>query len=99
MIPDYIKANLFEILGADVNIIKIFKINKKNNYFASDYTLYRLDRNVNNSAKKVGGGIIIGIKTSLISEQLLKSNVELLCIRITLDNADNFSLFIYSTRK
>lgn len=44
------------------------------------------DNVINNSFKKQGGGIMIGIKKTIISEQLSNNNVdiELLCIHVLL---------------
>jgi hypothetical protein len=57
------------------------------------YVVYRNDRNVNNSGKSIGGGVLIAVKKFLTSKRLNDSNSSLEDVWISLQCCDNPFVF------
>jgi hypothetical protein len=57
------------------------------------YVVYRNDRNVNNSGKSIGGGVLIAVKKFLTSNRLSDSNSSLEDVWISLQCCDNSFVF------
>lgn len=72
------------------NIFAFSESNLTSSHFTSElgfdhFTVYRCDRNSNSSKKKSGGGVLLAISNSILSNQIVGSikQIELLFVRIS----------------
>lgn len=65
--------------------------------FTDDYVVFRYNRNLNETAKKRAGGILVAVKNNLyVTEVEVEScdiNCEVMCVKVLLNNHDYFYIF------
>jgi hypothetical protein len=69
-----------------------------NEFFPSDFVVYRCDRSIQNSLKTTGGGVLFAVHSSLRSEQIFVQGsecIEFLCVKVLICNNLYFFIIIY----